>query len=62
MAERDPYPPLTLGTETREQVARAAQQVGRGQPVGVLGDRPVVETRVRVQQAQLPTRRRGDAN
>lgn len=28
MAERDPYPPLTLGTETREQVARAARRLG----------------------------------
>jgi hypothetical protein len=28
MAERDPYPPLTLGSETREQVARAAERLG----------------------------------
>ncbi|CAM3183321.1 MULTISPECIES: ribbon-helix-helix protein, CopG family [Sphingomonas] len=28
MAERDPYPPLTLGSETSEQVARAAKRLG----------------------------------
>lgn len=28
MAERDPYPPLTLGSETSEQVARAAERLG----------------------------------
>lgn len=28
MAERDPYPPLTLGSETSEQVARAAHRLG----------------------------------
>ena len=28
MAERNPYPPLTLGTDTREQVARAARRLG----------------------------------
>lgn len=28
MAERDPLPPLTLGAETREQVARAARRLG----------------------------------
>lgn len=28
MAERDPYPPLTLGPETSEQVARAARRLG----------------------------------
>jgi hypothetical protein len=28
MAERDPYPPLTLGSETSEQVARAARRLG----------------------------------
>lgn len=28
MAERDPYPPLTLGTETREQVTLAARRLG----------------------------------
>ncbi|WP_294236427.1 ribbon-helix-helix protein, CopG family [uncultured Sphingomonas sp.] len=28
MAERDPYPPLTLGSETSEQVALAARRLG----------------------------------
>ena len=28
MAERDPYPPLTLDSETSEQVARAAKRLG----------------------------------
>lgn len=28
MAERDPDPPLTLGSDTREQVTRAARRLG----------------------------------
>lgn len=54
MAERDPYPPLTLGTDTREQVARAARRLGVSEEEAIR--RALAELLVKAEPDQMERR------